>query len=539
MNATLTADDGPAPAAQALPRKVPFALGPRPFVVVFLLWWIITTAWALATPLWGSPDEYQHAYRAYAAARGEVVISPQAATLGTGGFVDGPSGWTSSIRSLRCYAFKAARTANCLAPITNDATPKRVASTAARYNPVYYLFVGSASLLTGPARAPWAMRVASGLLSALFLAAAFTSAATSRRPGLSTSAVVLASTPMVAFLAGSINPNGLEITAAMSGWVNGYLMFSTQDDLLRQRYLRRAALAMMGVLVTRGLSPLWVVVIGFILLLVAGNRQHVLRLWQAGRGWWAAIAVTGLASVAWTILDKTLVLNVNPHPSTYNFDQRLHLAWGSRHKHLFLWRGTIGTFGWLDTNMPLSTVQLWTVVVVLLAVLALVVTGWRGRLGLLTLGVAVLSLPALLEAQNWNVSGPVWQPRYTMPISLGVVLLAGLLLAESRRWERARPLQVLLGVAFCLTATWTNVCGFVVAISRYAVGARGAISLSGKWHPPVSGVLLVVVVVLAWLLLGAIAVGSSFGRLSHQPVDETGLDEPPLDDASDEHPAAV
>lgn len=533
MHATLSAEEGDQPVLADARRggaALPLALGRPAFAIVFLLWWAVAGTWALATPIWGSPDEYQHAYRAYAAVRGEVVIRPEAAQSGTGGFVQGPRGWTASIEHLHCYAFHPTRTADCLPPLTNDATPQRVASTAARYNPVYYLIVGSASLITGPAHSVWAMRAVSAALSAVFLAWAFTSAATARRPGLATSALLLASTPMVGFLAAAINPNGLEITAAMSAWVNGFLMLSTGDEVLRRCYLRRTAISAMAVLVTRGLSPVWVVIIALILPIAVGRRQNLSRLWSAGRGWWLVVLATAITSAAWTVLDKTLVLNVRAHMHAYTFSQRWDLAWGNHDKHLFLWRGTIGTFGWLDTSMPMGTEQFCTVVAALLVLLALALSRWRAWLAMVLLAAASLLLPTYLEARNWNVSGPVWQPRYTMPISLGLVILAGLLLSQSRRWPAWRPAQLVVALALCATAGWTNLCGFVIALSRYVVGTGRPISLSGAWHPPVPGMLLLAVQALAWLLLSALAVVLSVERgTAHRP--------PHRDSA--EHPAPV
>jgi Predicted membrane protein (DUF2142) len=495
-------------------RRLPRALGRRAFLSVFVLWWLVAGAWAFATPIWGTPDEFAHASRAYAAVRGEVFIPPEAAQRGTGGFVDAPAGWANSVMDFRCYAFNPTKTADCLPPLTNDATPMRFGSGAARYNPVYYLIVGTASLITSPSDALWGMRLFSAALSAFFLTWAFTSAATSRRPIIATSAVALAATPMVGFLAASVNPSGLEISAAISTWVNGFMALSTSQDSRRSVYIRRTAISVIAVVSTRSLSPLWIAVIAVILAIAVASREHLPRLRRMSTRWTAAVLIATLAALAWTYFAKTLVLNVAAHPGTFSFADRLRLAWGGRPKQQFLWRGTVGTFGWLDTNMPLSTVQFWTWAGVLLVFLALVVSPLRGWLAIITLGAAVVVIPTYLEAVNWNTSGPVWQPRYTMPISLGIVVLAGLLLAESVRWPVWRRAQAVLGVGLCVAASWTNVCGFVIAISRYTVGSLKAISLTGAWSPPVPASVLVALEALAWVGLSVLALTSGFGRSS-------------------------
>ncbi|TAM94986.1 MAG: DUF2142 domain-containing protein, partial [Rhodanobacteraceae bacterium] len=176
-------------------------------------------AWALATPVWGSPDEYQHAYRAYAAVRGEVYVKPVAAVVGTGGYVDVPRGWIRSQFSIACYAGTGTRSPACLPPLTDDDTPVRIPSTAARYNPVYYLWVGLPSLFMPASDALLGMRLASAALNAFFLAWAISAAMAARQPAIVTGATLMAITPMIPFLGAAVNPNGLEITSALCCWV--------------------------------------------------------------------------------------------------------------------------------------------------------------------------------------------------------------------------------------------------------------------------------------------------------------------------------
>ncbi len=63
----------------------PHPLSKRSLSYCFIAWWIAIYAWSIATPVWGAPDEFQHAFRAYAAVRGEVYVKPEAASFGTGG----------------------------------------------------------------------------------------------------------------------------------------------------------------------------------------------------------------------------------------------------------------------------------------------------------------------------------------------------------------------------------------------------------------------------------------------------------------------
>ncbi len=124
------------------------------------------------------------------------------------------------------------------ATIDERPPPGMVASTAARYNPLYYLAVGSPSLLAGPAHASRLMRLLSAALSALFLS--WHSPRRYRAPtSIAASTVLLAATPMVLFLGAAINPNGLEITAAICSWTCGNLALAAPDPLVCKALLRR------------------------------------------------------------------------------------------------------------------------------------------------------------------------------------------------------------------------------------------------------------------------------------------------------------
>ena len=95
-----------------------------------------------------------------------------------------------------------------------------------------------------------------------------------------------------------------------------------------------------------------------------------------------------------------------------------------------------------------------------------------------------------------------------MPISLGVALLAGTSLARSERRILPEPLVGMLTGALAALAVTIDLIGFVVALGRYSVGARRAVSITGHWQPPLGGPMVtaieaICVCWLAWIALGA------------------------------------
>ena len=111
---------------------------------------------------------------------------------------------------------------------------------------------------------------------------------------------------MVLFLGAAINPNGLEITAAICSWTCGNLALAAPDPLVCKALLRRAAIALIVVVETRAISPLWAAIILVVLLVAAGRRWQVLSRHRSQVvAWGGALAVaTGLAG-AWTWLAKS------------------------------------------------------------------------------------------------------------------------------------------------------------------------------------------------------------------------------------------
>ena len=104
---------------------------------------------------------------------------------------------------------------------------------------------------------------------------------------------------MVLFLASTVSPSGFEIGAASGSWVHGAVLARESPDAVDPKLVDRLGFAMVLLMLARALSPLWLAVIGLILLILttrAGLRA-LTRAHACGSGpapWsWARPARSG------------------------------------------------------------------------------------------------------------------------------------------------------------------------------------------------------------------------------------------------------
>jgi len=183
----------------------------------------------------------------------------------------------------------------------------------------------------------------------------------------------------------------------------------------------------------------------------------------------------------------------------------------------------VGFDGWPgEPTVPPATIATGAVLVVIVAagagVLALVAAAaWRsGRHGLMVLGalvVGVLSAPILLTAVTANTYFPNYSPRYTLPLAVGVPLVAAFLLDQGEQLRPRRTRLLVTGVAVAFVVA--QLALYWIVAHRFTVGAGGPILyfLDTEWAPRLAAWVLLGVVVLAlgWL---AWAVGRQAATLS-------------------------
>jgi len=499
----------------------------RVFWLAFAAFFLMSAAWAVAMPVNGTYDEKHHIVRAYAVAHGDWFPA-EPATERTGFGNEGFEVPASLLPGeVDCAWFpKPPKPASCQVPVT-DRSPILVSSNVARYSPVYYLAVGLPLLAWPDATGILIGRLISVLLCALLLAAAASSAA--RLGRLVLAGVVLVATPMVINLAGSINPNGVEIAA-------GILVFTTLLALLRagsegpsgggagldsgaglgagagldepaiRRLLLLTGVAVAVLLTVRQLGPLLLAVdVAACAVLARPGRLRALCRLRAARwilgvpllvgtvffGYWTVASGIGdIKPMAWNARHGTA-------------GELLHQIYAERVE--FYLHQLVGQFGYGETTISDYAIDAWYALWALLVLPALLWAGWRVRLVLAGLAAFSAALLLGLELHFAPLVGWTQHGRYVLPAAVGMVLVAAAA-ASGGRSAAAAAREALAGqrwFAVGLAAATVPLHGYALTrvMTRYQIGIDAPLNpLHGSWLPP-GGPLLP----LALLALGLVA----------------------------------
>ncbi len=453
--------------------------------------------WGLATPLFAVPDEPAHVLKSAAVVRGQLTGPPGAPTA-----VDVPPALESIRLQAGCFAFQPEVTADCAPGYTGptEGPDRRAFTQAGRYPPGYYALVGLPTLVWTDLGVVHAVRGVSAALCAALLAAAVTAAA-STGSRLLVLGVGVAVTPMALFLSSGVNPSGTEIAAAVALWTAGLALVLSGGPPAGP-VLATAGSAAVVLALSRPISPFWVALIGLGLLLVAGRRRSLELVRRSSvRVWLALLVLAGAAQAGWVLGVGALELYGAAQDLTVR--QRLEGSLALTDERL---QQMVGWFGWLDTQAPVGVHITWAA-----AVLAVVLLGLRAArparaalVALLVLGT--VAVPVVLELGSANTVGFYWQGRYTLPLAVGVPLVAAVAGRSAVRVPQSLLAVVVAALAAC------HVLALVTALGRYTVGTgNGWGLLDVVWSPPLPAVALAagaVVAALAWsalLLLAPVA----------------------------------
>ncbi|MGZ4785081.1 MAG: DUF2142 domain-containing protein [Acidimicrobiales bacterium] len=497
-----------------------------------LLWWgtfavcaALGLVWAFSTPIMASPDESAHTLKAVAVADGQWTMSTTSRTEPDGRIspitrIDVPHGFVDLGFTTTCFNGQAGVAANCATP-DGSATDRITWETyVAAYPPTYYLLVGWPSRFLDPEVAVYAMRACSVLVAAALLASGLASARAIRRvpsesghrrvAGVAVAGAALAVTPITLFLVGSVNPNGFEIAAGFCVWLSALDLLGRRDrppTRLIVRFVLSAAL--LGG--ARPLSPAMLVCILATVLVLTMDRPTWRRLAGDRRVRWAAGAL-GVAFVA----SSSLVLLAHSTSAVIRSPLPPDLTRGTIiRRSVEMWRfraeQLIGVLGNLDTKLPSTLVVGWFAAVLALVVLALVRSSWRRRVVLVGLVGACLLMPTVSESVSGATYGLGWQGRYTLPVAVGVPIVAGWLID---RWgPRSSALATTLVVVGVVGAAVGQAWALLTMLDRYSVGLPTSpfgLRHAVDWHGPLQPITLFGLGVVAgtawaaWLLVLAL-----------------------------------
>jgi hypothetical protein len=420
-----------------------------------------------------------------------------------------------------CFTFKDTVSASCARHLTQSKAEVRTITYVGRYPPLYYAIVGLPSLFTSSSNGLYAMRLTSGLLNAVFLAlGAFSIAAWSRSRFLLVGLLV-AATPMTFFLGSVVNPSGLEITSAMCLWCAGLVLALERSERPPPGLVAVATVAAIALLLSRALSPLWVVCILLLLGLLSGWRG-VRAVARARCVRWALVALVpaGAFAVGWLVVAHALdLLPVGVKAKGSGTPLAASILGDTA-----TWvQQMIGIFGWLDTLSPLLTYLFWYAAIGLFVLLALSCARRRHAGALVLLLVVVVLAPVIISYGQAHRLGVIWQARYIMPMAVGVPLMAVALVERSGALRGLRSRVASLVCALLAVAAFA---AFAEALRRYVVGVKGPIDyLQGAWQPPFGATTLTVA---AFVLIALLAL---FVR--HLVARDPGIDDPDPPGAAD------
>lgn len=497
-------------------------------------------SWALGTPQYGSPDENAHVFRAAAVVRGEIFVDDTGDT-GGGGTLHVPQNLVDTSNQINCYGLLPYETADCLGSRHTGGDLVAINSGAAKYNPVYYLLVGWPSLLTDDPAVIYAMRIVSAALSAALLASAGLSALRGLNGRLWFAALGVCTTPMVFFLAGMVNPNGLEVSAALAAWFAGMRLLTGTAPGEETANTRRLAIAGSLMVLTRGLSPLWLVLIGIGCLAMA-NREPLRKFFRGPRSWVAiaGLALSSLLAFWWTMTagaDQIPDLNDSEDLSGMEIFGAIMLQYLRRVGQF------VGEFGWGDT----PTFGFLTIMVVLLVgafiASALLLGSRRQVIAVITAAAVATALPIYLEMLQFDNLGLFWQSRYSMPFAFGVLVMAAAAIPIVSPTSRYSSIVTRAAWLVAVTMMIVHLVSFDVALVRYASGLHTTMNpFDGSWSPSIGTlgvVLLQIAGVVGLYALGAVGFEASAKSNSRSAGADESDSCQPADDLTQTETATV
>ncbi len=451
------------------------------FVVAWVYFLALSSLWALASPIMSAPDEPAHAVKAAAVVRGQW-LGQSSGVQGEWLKVEVPE-YIAGLHAVpTCYAHKPDQSAGCAPSIRNLGTsPTESSTSAGNYNPLYYSVVGVSTLITSGQKAIYGMRLITALWCSLFfaLALAFAHMLWPRRLPL----IVMGAgvTPMCLFLAGSINPNPVEIATTLCAFVCAYAMLECGFAHARLASLVFGVSAFI-LANLRGLSVAWlaVVLVGAVML---QWRPDLLA--KAPRTVWIGLTLAAIGvglGVAWQFVSNSFeslggsaVKDTPAQVVSVMLERSFDYA-----------KEYVGVMGWLDTALPNVTYAVWDGAAAVLLVGCVAIWRGRRRLAVLLLMAVILVLPAVVQVPAAPQVGYIWQGRYILPLVVVLFAAGGIALeaVDVRHGVGRNVLKLALG-----SLVVANAYGFLWVLRRYVTGLRPDLFwenlfASPLWQPP-------------------------------------------------------
>jgi hypothetical protein len=455
---------------------------------IFLSAFLMLSTWSLSNQLFSSADEPAQFINAAAVARFDVLgpstyglFIPKSDKSSPYVLVHVPAEFAASFMLPFCYSPNVNKNASCVKfPNLNPNKILDARTYVGRYQPVYYFVTGLPSLIFPTFTGMYLMRLTSDLLNAFFITLGIWGASKFRKYNkLMLLSFFISLTPSVIYFSSMENPNGLEMTSALSAWILGFLISSEPEDSKPWVYF---IISLCTLSILRALSPYFCLLIIFTVFLCADKDtiKAILKK-KAARIGALFVTISCLGSIIWVALAGPIIFNnlfVTPNYHT-DFFHRLLLSFD---RVFPIYSQDLAVFGWTNVSSPAFILIMWLVPTMLLILCSFLVSGIKDKLIVFLAVNATWGVPVFLQALESYHFGPWWQGRYAMPMIVGLPVLSAYVLTKSQaarifsKYATILTIDIFLANVFCLY--WV--------LRRLMVGMDGPLNIfSGKlpWSP--------------------------------------------------------
>ena len=301
-----------------------------------------------------------------------------------------------------------------------------------------------------------------------------------------------------------MNPNSLEIAAGISLAAAAIPLLLDEGPGDVQGWLRRAAIAAIGIGQFRAMGPELIAGLLIVLLIPpARARLRQLARQRSARWWSAGVLASCAIGTAWTITSKVDDIGNIAHTS-YTIDQVLRTEVTSRLTGNIA--QMIDGFSYYDTRPPLLILGVWMIALGFLLITAFGLGTWLGRWRLAALIAGTLAIPMAFEVLNANTFGSSFQGRYILPLAAGTPLLAAFITGSSGLMSRISQARAIRAMFLVLLPCHLVSLAYVMDRWQSGVGPGHSLDpLRGSWHPVTGSALPLVLMTAGLIGLGVMA----------------------------------
>ena len=466
-------------------------------------------AWAVSLPYDGIADEEAHYVKAVATAHLEFAGTkvplpktnaqiPQTNAEQTLDLDENTRAYTipaglNPRDNVDCFILKPRQPASCL-QTPGSAGTTRVETYVGSYPPLGYAVQGIfASFFGSPSHALMAARLGNGLVCAsLWGMAAVGFLAGARRKGWLLAGLMSAITPSSVCLAWCVNPNGIEVAAAVA-FIATLLSATRPDADPGTWWLVGAAGFVLGA--SRPITPIWLLTGTLTVVAFRGVMPFIRRLRAGGRPAAAAVVLSGLGGLSTIVWN--LAMAVQAPAAKRDWPSIARAAW---HSFWYLQAGVISQVDWGEVGGVGRLPRSWEILVGVFLAIGLAAGSWRQRAALVfaivLYYVSMVGMIGLSVGSGFSIGG-----RYVLATAVALPLLSGEI-CQHKLPTWGRPFVILAA----LTVAESQMAVLYESSRRYAVGVSGTLKYlwSGSiWSPPGGWGLVMAFAVAGCLVLVA------------------------------------